>query len=46
MVVSGKFITSVGPGSAIEFALKLGEILVNSKKAQEVAQEMMVVVAK
>jgi 4-methyl-5(b-hydroxyethyl)-thiazole monophosphate biosynthesis len=43
VVVSGKCITSVGPGSAIDFGLAIVECLVGKSKADEVAKEMMVI---
>lgn len=43
VVVSGKCITSVGPGSAIDFGLGIVECIVGKAKADEVAKEMMVV---
>ena len=36
VVVDGKIITSQGPGTAIEFALKLSEILVGNQKTEEI----------
>jgi len=42
VAVSGKCITSVGPGSAIDFALAIVECLVGKSKADQVAIEMMV----
>ncbi len=41
VVVDGNCITSQGPGTAIEFALKLAELLVGKNKAQEVARAML-----
>ena len=41
VVVSGKCITSVGPGSAIEFSLALVEQLMSKTKADEVANSLM-----
>jgi protein deglycase len=42
VVVDGNCITSQGPGTAIEFSLKLVEILFGSEKANEVATAMVV----
>jgi len=39
VVVDGKIITSQGPGTALEFAIKLVEILAGRTKAEAVAQE-------
>ncbi len=41
VVVSGKCITSVAPGSAIDFGLAIVECLVGKAKADHVAKEMM-----
>lgn len=41
VVVDSKIITSRGPGTAIEFALKLIEILINKDKAEEVNKGVM-----
>ena len=38
VVVDGKIVTSQGPGTAIEFALKLAEILQGKARAEEVAK--------
>lgn len=38
VVVDGKMITSKGPGTSIDFALKMIEILVSKEKADEVAE--------
>lgn len=43
VAVSGKCITSVGPGSAIDFGLAIVECLVGKAKADQVAKDMMVV---
>ncbi len=43
VVVDGKCITSVGPGSAMEFALVIVECLLGKEKATEVAQGMLIV---
>lgn len=42
VVVDGRCITSRGPGTALEFALKLVEILYDKPKAEEVAMPMLV----
>lgn len=42
VVVSGKCITSVGPGSAVDFGLAIVECLVGKAKADHVAKDMMV----
>ena len=42
VVVDGTCITSRGPGTALEFALKLIELLYSKEKADEVAQPMVV----
>lgn len=42
VVVDGNCVTSRGPGTAIEFALKLIELLFDADKAQKVAQPMLV----
>lgn len=42
VVVDGNCVTSRGPGTAIEFALKLVELLFGRKKASEVAGPMIV----
>jgi 4-methyl-5(b-hydroxyethyl)-thiazole monophosphate biosynthesis len=42
VVVDGKIITSKGPGTAIEFALKLVEILVDKNTAEQLAVGMIV----
>ena len=39
--IDGKCITSRGPGTAMEFALKLVAILYGREKAQEVAEPML-----
>ncbi|MDO8303662.1 MAG: DJ-1/PfpI family protein [Sedimentisphaerales bacterium] len=41
-VVDGTLITGQGPGTAIEFALKLVELLFGSEKAAEIAKAMIV----
>ena len=42
VIVDGNCITSQGPGTALEFALKLVEILFGKEKAKEVAKAMLV----
>ena len=42
VVVDGNCITSQGPGTALEFALKLVEILFNKPTAENLAQQMLV----
>ena len=42
VVVDGTCVTSRGPGTAIEFALKLVEMLFDEKKADEVAKPMLI----
>jgi 4-methyl-5(b-hydroxyethyl)-thiazole monophosphate biosynthesis len=42
VVVDGNCITSQGPGTALEFALKLVELLFGSEKSGDVAKEMLV----
>lgn len=41
IVVDGKIVTSRGPGTAMEFALKLVEILVGTEKASELKEGML-----
>lgn len=41
VVVDGPCITSRGPGTAMEFALKLVEVLYDEQKAEEVARRML-----
>ena len=43
VVVDGPCITSRGPGTALEFALKLVELLYDGQKAQRIARRMMIV---
>jgi 4-methyl-5(b-hydroxyethyl)-thiazole monophosphate biosynthesis len=43
VVVDGNFITSKGPGSALEFSLKLAEVLFGKEKSKKVADEMLVI---
>ena len=42
VVVDGRCVTSRGPGTALEFALKLVALLFDSQKATEVAEPMLV----
>jgi 4-methyl-5(b-hydroxyethyl)-thiazole monophosphate biosynthesis len=42
LVVDGNCITSQGPGTALEFALKLVELLFGSEKANQLAEAMLV----
>jgi len=42
VVVDGNCITSRGPGTAIEFALALIEVLYGAEKAREIGQQMLV----
>jgi protein deglycase len=42
VVVDGNLVTSQGPGTAIEFALKLVELLFDKAKSSEVAKAMLV----
>jgi protein deglycase len=42
VVVDGNCITSRSPGTALEFALKLVELLFSGQKAREISQEMLV----
>jgi len=42
IVVSGKFVTGKGPGTAIEFALKIVEILKNKSVAKEIASAFII----
>lgn len=44
VVVDGNCVTSQGPGTAIEFALKLIELLLGLQKAKEVADPMLVII--
>ena len=41
IVVQGNVVTSKGPGTAIKFALKLGEILYGKEKAKSIGDEML-----
>jgi 4-methyl-5(b-hydroxyethyl)-thiazole monophosphate biosynthesis len=42
VVVDGNCVTSRGPGTALEFALKLVELLYGDEKAREVAEPMVI----
>ncbi|RMD99054.1 MAG: DJ-1 family protein [Deltaproteobacteria bacterium] len=42
VVVDGNCVTSKGPGTALEFALKLVELLYGEAKAREIATQMLV----
>eukprot|EP00238_Polyblepharides_amylifera_P011656 CAMPEP_0196584910 /NCGR_PEP_ID=MMETSP1081-20130531/48960_1 /TAXON_ID=36882 /ORGANISM="Pyramimonas amylifera, Strain CCMP720" /LENGTH=199 /DNA_ID=CAMNT_0041906295 /DNA_START=251 /DNA_END=850 /DNA_ORIENTATION=+ len=42
VVVDGSLITSRGPGTAIEFALAMVEMLFNKEKAKEIARPMVI----
>jgi 4-methyl-5(b-hydroxyethyl)-thiazole monophosphate biosynthesis len=42
VVVDGTCVTSRGPGTAIEFALKLVELLYDAEKARGISQRMLV----
>jgi 4-methyl-5(b-hydroxyethyl)-thiazole monophosphate biosynthesis len=42
VVVDGNCVTSQGPGTALEFALKLVELLYGEDKAREVAEPMVI----
>ncbi len=41
VVVDGKIITSQGPGTALEFAIKLVEVLAGKGTAREVTKEVL-----
>lgn len=41
VVVTNHVITSQGPGTALEFALQLGEMLFGKEKREEIAQQML-----
>lgn len=41
VVVDGSCITSQGPGTALEFAIKLIELLFDKNKAEQIAEEML-----
>ena len=40
-VVDGNVVTSQGPGTSLQFALKLVEILFDKEKAEEIAAQML-----
>ena len=40
-VVDGNVVTSQGPGTSLQFALKLVEILFSKEKAKEIADQML-----
>ena len=40
-VVDGHVVTSMGPGTSLQFALKLVEILYGDEKAEEIAKQML-----
>jgi 4-methyl-5(b-hydroxyethyl)-thiazole monophosphate biosynthesis len=40
VVVAGNCVTSRGPGTALEFALKLVELLYGERKAEEISHAM------
>jgi 4-methyl-5(b-hydroxyethyl)-thiazole monophosphate biosynthesis len=42
VVVSGKLVTSQGPGTSLEFALQLGEELFGKERRDKIAKEMLV----
>jgi 4-methyl-5(b-hydroxyethyl)-thiazole monophosphate biosynthesis len=42
VVVDGTVVTSQGPGTALEFAIKLAELLVGEQKVQELKQALVV----
>jgi 4-methyl-5(b-hydroxyethyl)-thiazole monophosphate biosynthesis len=42
VVVDGNCITSQGPGTALEFSLKLVELLFGGEKSQQLAKAMLV----
>jgi 4-methyl-5(b-hydroxyethyl)-thiazole monophosphate biosynthesis len=44
VVVDGNVITSQGPGTSLEFSLKLVEILFGVGKATELSKEMLLLV--
>ena len=43
VVVSGNVVTSQGPGTSLQFALKLVELMVSKEKADEIAAQMLTV---
>ena len=45
-VVDGNVITSMGPGTSLQFALKLVEELFDKDKAEEIAEQMLTTTAK
>jgi 4-methyl-5(b-hydroxyethyl)-thiazole monophosphate biosynthesis len=45
VVVDGNLVTSRGPGTALEFALKLVEMLYDKQKAAEIGAHMLVLQA-
>lgn len=44
-IVDGHVVTSMGPGTSLQFALKLVEILYDKAKAEEIAGQMLTKVA-
>ena len=44
-VVDGNVVTSQGPGTSLQFALKLVEILYSKEKAEEIAKQMLTATA-
>lgn len=42
VVVQGNVVTSQGPGTALKFAIKMGELLYGEEKAKQIADEMLV----
>jgi 4-methyl-5(b-hydroxyethyl)-thiazole monophosphate biosynthesis len=42
VVVQGNVVTSRGPGTALKFALKMGELMYGAEKAKKIADEMLV----
>ena len=42
VVVDGKIITSRGPGTALEFSLKIVELLLEKKKSDELSQALLI----
>jgi protein deglycase len=44
VAVDGNCVTSQGPGTAIEFALKLIELLYGPQKAKEVGDPMLIAI--
>jgi 4-methyl-5(b-hydroxyethyl)-thiazole monophosphate biosynthesis len=44
-VVDGNIVTSMGPGTSLQFALKLVEILFSKEKADEIAAQMLTTTA-